>query len=155
MANDKVLYERRHIFIKERLSPPDTQAAATPLDEINGIVTIIETGRGKFFRFIPFGVTDSVTDDWALVNNGQSIISFKNRGKNSDAVSMGPNPLLKFCYNFDLNNLRSIRRNHMLDGIAYLVIVLKDGTKLPSFHFKLGGSRELLQFLVKTLPLEK
>ena len=65
------------------------------------------------------------------------------------------NPLLKFRYHFDLNDLRSVRRHHMIHGIAHMVFILKDGTTLPAFYFNLGGSKELLQKLAQYLKLEK
>jgi hypothetical protein len=43
----------------------------------------------------------------------------------------------------------------MLHGIAHIIIVLKDGTTLPAFYFKIGGSKELLQLLSQYLRLEK
>ncbi|CAF4740605.1 unnamed protein product [Rotaria sp. Silwood1] len=153
MAHDKILFERSNVFIKDRLSQTEKQAAS--LDEIKGTITIFENERGKFFNFKPFGLEDSMTDDWALVNGGKSIVSFKNRSNDKDSIAVSASPLLKFRYYFNINNLRSIRRHHLLHGIAYLIIVLKDGTTLPAFHFNLGGSRELLQLFIKHLKLEK
>ncbi|CAF2374796.1 unnamed protein product [Rotaria sp. Silwood2] len=153
MAHDKKLFERKEVFIRDRLSQAEKQAA--PLDEIKGTITIFENERGKFFGFKPFGLEDSMTDDWALVNGSQSIISFKNRGNDKDSVAVSPNPLLKFRFCFNINNLRSIRRCRILSDIRSLRLELKDGTTLPTFHFNLGGSRELLQLLNKYLKLEK
>jgi hypothetical protein len=76
MSKDKNLYERSHIIIKERSSQSETRA--TPLDEITGRITIIENERGKFFRFIPLGLEDMMNDDWALINGGHSVVSYKN-----------------------------------------------------------------------------
>ncbi|CAF3024525.1 unnamed protein product [Rotaria socialis] len=154
MARDNILFERKNVFIKEQLLQTEAQATGAR-DEITGTISIVEHERNQFFRFIPFGLENVGIDDWALVTNGHSIVSFKNRGKDNDTLSVSPNPSLKFRYHFNINNIRSVRRNHMLQSIYYLVIVLKDGTKLPSFHFNLGGSRELLQLLLKYLPLEK
>jgi hypothetical protein len=150
MANDKILYERRHVVIRERL--PETETRPAPQDEIPGTITILDNDRGKFFRFIPLGLDDVMTDDWALINGGHSIVSYKNK---EDSISVSLNPLLKFRFQFNFNNLRSVRRHHMLHGIAHMVFVLKDGTTLPAFHFNLGGSRDLLQILRKYLQLEK
>jgi hypothetical protein len=154
MAQDKILYERAQVFIKERLPQNDPRAAS--LDEITGTITIIENDRGKFFRFIPIGIEDtSVTDDWALVNGGHSIICYKNTGNDKGSLSVSPNPLLKFRFYFNINELRSVRRHRTLSVIAHVIFVLKDGATLPAFHFNLGGSRDLLQILRKYLQLEK
>jgi len=153
MANDKILFQRSHVFIKEQL--PHRELRVGSFDEITGRITIIQNERGKFFRFIPTGLEDTVTDDWALVSGNHSIVSYKNTRNGSDSVSVTPNPLLKYRFYFNLNNLRSVRRHHMLHGIAHMVFVLKDGTTLPAFHFNLGGSKELLHLLQQHLRLEK
>jgi len=72
MPKDKILFERTHVIIKER--SPQTVTRAAPLDEITGTITILENERGKFFRFIPLGLEDVMTDDWALINGGHSIV---------------------------------------------------------------------------------
>ena len=168
MPKDTLLYERNHIVIKERST--QSEIRATPLDEITGTITIVEAERGKFFRFAPLGLEDAMTDDWALINGGQSIISFKNDGGLSnasspsgrtslfvelDSASASSNPMLKYRFHFNLNDLRSVRRHHMLHSIAHMVFILKDGTTLPAFYFNLGGSKELLQKLAQCLRLEK
>jgi hypothetical protein len=76
MSKDKISYERSHVIIKERSLQSQTQTA--PLDEITGTITILENERGKFFRFIPLGLEDVMTDDWALVNGGHSVVFNKN-----------------------------------------------------------------------------
>jgi hypothetical protein len=43
----------------------------------------------------------------------------------------------------------------MVQGIAHMVFILKDGTTLPAFYFLLGGSKELLQKLAQNLRLDK
>lgn len=78
MSKDKILYERSQIIIKERSAQSGTQTA--PLDEITGTITLLEAERGKFFRFIPLGLEDVMTDDWALVNGGHSVVFHKNEG---------------------------------------------------------------------------
>jgi hypothetical protein len=153
MAHDQILFERSHVFIKERL--PQTELRTKSLDEIPGTITIFQNERGTFFRFIPLGLDDAVTDDWALVSGGNSIVCYKNTGNDKDSVSVTPNPLYKFRFYFNLNNLRSVRRHHMLPGTAHMVFVLKDGTTLPAFHFNLGGTKELLNLLQQCLRLEK
>jgi len=153
MAHDKILFERNHVFIKEHL--PQTELRADKLDEVTGTITVFENERGKFFRFKPFGLEDTMTDDWALVTGGHSIISYKKSSNDREAVSVSPSPLLKYRFCFNINQLRSVRRHHMLPGIAHMVFVLKDGSTLPAFHFKTGGSKELLQLLAQYLRLEK
>ncbi|CAF1557965.1 unnamed protein product [Adineta ricciae] len=150
MPIDKILYERNHVIIKERSSQSQTQE--TPLDEITGTMTIIENERGRFLRFVPLGLEDVMTDDWALINGGHSVVCQKNDG---DSVAQSSSPLLKYRFIFNLNDLRSVRRHHMLRGIAHMVFILKDGTTLPAFYFNLGGSKELLQKLAQYLRLEK
>lgn len=76
MPKDTVLFERNHIAIKERSSQIETRAA--PLDEITGTIAIVESERGKFFRFVPLGLEDVMTDDWALINGGHSVVFSKN-----------------------------------------------------------------------------
>ena len=78
MPVDKILYERNHVIIKER--SPQSQTQETPLDEITGTMTIIENERGKFLRFVPLGLEDVMTDDWALINGGHSVVCQKNDG---------------------------------------------------------------------------
>ncbi|CAF2249750.1 unnamed protein product [Rotaria magnacalcarata] len=150
MAKDTVLFERNYIIIKERSSQNETRAA--PLDEITGTLTISEHERGKFFRFVPLGLEDVMTDDWALINGGHSVVYDKQDG---DSVAVPSSPLLKYRLHFNLNDLRSVRRHHMAHGIAHMVFILKDGTTLPAFYFNHGGSKELLQKLAQSLPLEK
>ncbi len=70
-------------------------------------------------------------------------------------MALSSSPLLKYRFHFNLNDLRSVRRHHMLHGIAHMVFILKDGTTLPAFYFNLGGSKELLQKLAQYLRLEK
>ncbi|CAF0925791.1 unnamed protein product [Rotaria sordida] len=147
MPKDTILFERNNITIKER--SPQSEIRATPLDEITGTITVVESERGIFFRFVPLGLEDVITDDWALINGGHSVVYDKNDG----AVSSSP--LLKFRYHFNFNDLRSVRRHHMVHGIAHMVFILKDGTTLPAFYFNHGGSKELLQKLAQYLPLEK
>lgn len=153
MAPDRVLFERSHVFIRDRLS--HTEARDAPPDEIVGTLTITENDRGRFFRFLPKGLDDNAGDDWALVNNGQSIISYKNTRNDASSLSFSPSPLLKFRIYFNINTLRSVRRHHMLQGIAHMVFALKDGTTFPAFYFNLGGSKELLALLGRYLRLEK
>jgi len=153
MAPDKILFERSHVFIKERL--PQSENQTESLDEITGTITIIQNERGRFFRFVPFGIEDTTTDDWALINGGHSIVSYKNTRNDTDSVSVSPSPLLKYRFYFNINNLQSVRRHHMFHGIAHMVFVLKDGTTLPAFHFNLGGSKQLLESLKEYLRLEK
>jgi hypothetical protein len=153
MAHDKILFERSHVTIKERL--PQTELRVGSLDEITGTITIFQNDRGKFFRFRPLGLEDIVTDDWALISGGHSIVCYKNTGTDRESISVSSNPLLKFRFYFNIYNLRSVRRHHMLHGIAHMVFVLKDGTTLPAFHFNLGGSKELLHILQQYLRLEK
>jgi hypothetical protein len=154
MAPDKILYERGQIFIKDRLR--QTGAQASSLDEITGTITITENVRGKFFRFIPIGIDEaSGNDEWALVNGGHSIVCYKNSDNDKESLSVTPNPLLKFRFYFNLNDLRSVRRHHTYSIIACMIFVLKDGTTLPAFHFNLGGSKDLLQVLRQNLRLEK
>ena len=76
MPIDKIHYERSHVIIKERSSQSQTQD--TPLDEVTGTITIIENERGKFFRFVPLGLEDVMTDDWAMINGGHSVVCQKN-----------------------------------------------------------------------------
>jgi hypothetical protein len=90
MAHDKILFERNHVFVKERLPPTETRTAS--FDEINGTMTIIENEHGKFFRFTPSGLGDAGTDDWALVNGGHSIISYKPTRDDADSVSVSSKP---------------------------------------------------------------
>lgn len=153
MSHDKILFERNHIFIKERL--PQSEVRTGSVDEITGKIIIFQNERGTFFRFKPYGLEDTVTDEWALVSNGNSIVSYKSNGTDRDTVSVSPNPLLKYRFYFNINTLRSVRRHHMLHGIAHMVFVLKDGTTSPAFHFSVGGSKELLQLLQQYLRLEK
>lgn len=150
MSNDKILYEKSHVIIKERSSQSETRT--TPLDEITGTITLVETERGKFFRYVPLGLEDVINEDWALINGGHSVVSQQNE---TDSAAFSSSPLLKYRFHFNLNDLRSIRRQHMLHGIAHMVFILKDGTTLPAFYFIQGGSKELLQKLAQYLKLEK
>lgn len=77
MSQDAPLYEHDHITIKERSSQIETRAK--PLDEITGTISMMENERGKFFRFVPLGLEDVMTDDWALINGGHSVV-YKNNG---------------------------------------------------------------------------
>ncbi|CAF0878331.1 unnamed protein product [Adineta steineri] len=153
MARDKILFERTHVFVKDRISQNDFRSDS--FEEINGTLSITENERGRFFRFIPKGTEDNTTDDWALVNGGNSIISFKNTKNDKDSISVTPNPLLKFRFYFNINTLRSIRRHYVLHSISDIVLVLQDGTTLPAFHFTLSGSKDLIQMLGRYLQLEK
>jgi len=150
MSNDNILYEKSHVIIKERSSQSETRT--TPLDEITGTVTIVETERGKFFRYVPLGLEDVITDDWALINGGHSVVAPQNP---TDSAALSSSPLLKYRFHFNLNDLRSIRRQHIIHGSAHMVFILKDGATLPAFYFLQGGSKELLQKFAQYLKLEK
>ena len=76
MSNDNILYEKSHVIIKERSSQSETRTA--PLDDITGTIAIVETERGKFFRYVPLGLEDVITDDWALINGGHSVVAPQN-----------------------------------------------------------------------------
>ena len=76
MSKDRVTYERSYVIIKER--SPQSETRATPLDEITGTITILDNDRGKFFRFVPLGLEDVMTDEWAFVNGGHAVVSHKN-----------------------------------------------------------------------------
>ena len=76
MPKDNILYERSQIKIKER--SPQIETRAAPLDEITGTISIVEAERGRFFRFVPLGLEDVMTDDWALINGGHSVDFNKN-----------------------------------------------------------------------------
>ena len=76
MSKDTVFFERNHVIIKERSA--QSEARAAPLDEVTGTITLLESDRGKFFRFVPLGLEDVMTDDWALVNGGHSVVCYKN-----------------------------------------------------------------------------
>ena len=76
MSNEKLLYEQKPVVIKERST--QSELRITPLDEVTGTLTLIENDRGKFFRFVPFGVEDVMTDDWALINGSHSVVFQKN-----------------------------------------------------------------------------
>ena len=150
MVKDKIVYQRTHVVIKERSS--SSEASALP-DEITGTVTVIDNERRKCLRFIPFGLDDSINDDWAMVQGSHSVVSYKNNDKES--ISLSSNPLNKHRIYVDLNDLQSVRRNHMMQDIAQMIFTLKDGKVLPTFHFNLGGSRDLLRILLQYLPLQK
>lgn len=72
-----------------------------------------------------------------------------------DSAGLSSSPLLRYRFHFNLNDLRSVRRHHMMHGLAHMIFILKDGTTLPAFYFNLGGSKELLQKLAQYLRLEK
>ena len=94
MAADGVLFTRNHVIIKER--SPQSEARAAPLDEITGTITVLESERGKFFRFIPLGLEDVMTDEWALVNGGHSVVCYQ-----SDSGQLNSREILlstRFCY---------------------------------------------------------
>lgn len=76
MPNEKILYERKYIVIKERSA--QTELRPAPLDDITGTLTMIETDRGKFLRYVPLGLEDVMNDDWALINGGHSVVFSKN-----------------------------------------------------------------------------
>ena len=151
MVNDKILYERTHVIVKERWAPNEPRTGLA--EEINGTITILDNDRRKCFRFIPYGIEDSMNDDWALIHGNHSVVSYKSQEK--DSASIQPNPLLKFRFFFNLNELQSVRRYHMLQGIGHMAFTLKDGRALPIFYFNLGGSKELLHVLCQHLPLQK
>lgn len=72
-----------------------------------------------------------------------------------DSAALSSSPLLKYRFHFNLNDLRSIRRQHIIHGSAHMVFILKDGATLPAFYFLQGGSKELLQKFAQYLKLEK
>ena len=150
MANDKILYERNHVVIKDRPAPQKEASSAALLNEITGTIAILDNERRQCFRFLPLGLEDTMTEDWALING---TVSFKNN--DADSVSVASNPLTKFRFVFNLNDLQCVRRHHMAHGIAHMIFTLKDGKTLPMFFFHLGGSKELLNLLLQCLPLEK
>ncbi|CAF0933163.1 unnamed protein product [Didymodactylos carnosus] len=155
MNEEKVHFERGNVYIHER---PAIDPKGTALDEIGGTIYLVENERGKFLRFTPLGlenINHAVTDEWAMVN-GHSVVSY-NKSGNPDAESLSFNnsPLLKYRLQFNLQDLRSIRRHHMLHGIAHMIFILKDGTTLPAFYFHLGGSKNLLQQIAQYLRLDK
>ena len=76
MANEKILYEQKHVVIKERSTQSELRVA--PLDDVTGTLTLIENNRGRFLRFVPLGVEDVMTDDWAMINGTQSVVFSKN-----------------------------------------------------------------------------
>ena len=76
MTSEKILYEQKHVVIKERSTQSELRVA--PLDDVTGTVTLIETNRGRFFRFVPLGVEDVMNDDWALINGTHSVVFSKN-----------------------------------------------------------------------------
>lgn len=147
MVKDKIVYQRTHVLIKERI--PSAEASTT--EEILGTVTLIENERRKCFRFIPFGLDDSMNEDWAMVQGSHSIVSYRNSDKES--VSMASNPRNKYRIYFDINDLKSVRRHHPLSSVAQLIFTLKNDQVLPTFHFNAGGSKELLTLLCQHLPL--
>lgn len=153
MTSDKVLYERKHVFIRDRSMQIESKGASN--DEINGTIAIIENSRGVFIRFVPFGLEDTATDDWALISGGNSIISYKNHGNDKDSVTVSPSPLLKYRYLFDITKLQSVRRQRFANGVNHVIFVLKDDTTLPAFYFNIGGSRDFLKTISKYLHLEK
>ena len=153
MAQEEILYERAHVAIRDRL--PSNDSPSNRSQEITGKVSIVETSQGIFFRFKPNGLDDRPIDDWALVNETNSIVSYKNSGQERDSITVTPNPLLKYRFNINLNDIRSINRNHLLHGITYLTFVLKDGTTLPIFYFNLGGTKELVHLIQIYIRLEK
>jgi hypothetical protein len=82
MPNEILLFERNQVFIRERSSQSETRA--TPLDEITGKITVVENERGKLFRFIPLGLEDAMTDEWALINGGHSFVYNHNDASQSN-----------------------------------------------------------------------
>ena len=153
MAHEKIIYERNYIFLKDRLPSQGDRTESNK--EITGTIRLTQNNHGIFFRFKPSGLEEAMTDDWALVNGSHSVISYKNSGNEREAVAVTPNPLLKFRINFNINDLRSIRRDRLLHGITHLTFVLKDGRTLPVLYFKVGGSKELVHLLQLHIPLEK
>ena len=81
MPKDSILFERSDIVIRERSAQSEIQA--TPLDQITGTITLIENVHGKFFRFIPLELEDVMTDDWAFINGGHSVVSHNNNNDNN------------------------------------------------------------------------
>lgn len=52
-------------------------------------------------------------------------------------------------------DLKSFKRNAPNHGWAYVIFILKDGTTYPALHFHSGGSKAMLQFLGKTLHIQR
>ena len=75
MPKDTILYERKHIIIKEHSLHSEVRAAS--LDEITGTITVYENEYGKFFSYVPLDLEDAMTNDWALINGGQSVVAHK------------------------------------------------------------------------------
>lgn len=153
MSGETILFERGKVFIKERF--PQNDLRVESIDEVLGTVIVYENDQGRFFSFKPIGSDNPVTDDWALVNGAHSIISYKNTGKNRGSISVTGNSQSKYRFTFNLDQIRSIRRHHIVSTVAHLIIVLKNGTTLPALHFKTGGSKELIFLLQQCIKLEK
>ena len=148
MVKDKIVYQRTQVAIKEQIS-----SSATTFKDVVGTITLLDNERRIFFRFIPFGLDDSINDDWAMVQETPAVFSYRSTEK--DSVSMTANPLNKYRVYFQLNDLQSVRRVHPPNDVGQLIFTLKDGRVLPTLHFKLSGSKELINLLCQYLPLQK
>lgn len=149
MVNDKILYERTGFIVHE---PSATHEARTGLPrEIRGRMKILDNEHRKCFQFIPVNLENSMTEDWALIQDSHSVVSYKSNGQ--DSASIQPNPLLNYRYFFNLNELQSVRRYRSMQDIGRITFTLKDRRTLPTFYFNAGGSRELLDTLRQLVPL--
>ena len=60
----------------------------------------------------------------------------------------------KFIVNFDIRDLKSIRKSRMGLGYSFLIFILKCGTTYPALYFHRGGTKLVMSELRKHLTVQ-
>ncbi len=61
----------------------------------------------------------------------------------------------KYVINFELKELKSLKRSRPNLGWSYIIFILKCGTTCPALHFHQGGTKALMRELEKHLTVKK
>ncbi|CAF0712965.1 unnamed protein product [Brachionus calyciflorus] len=153
--NEHLLFEKKEIYIHEQ---PKEELINGPLiepEKIGGRLQILKNKNGSFLRFLPYGLENVVSDDWAFVVNNSVLTYSKDSNSGESCTFENKQNLNKYKHQFEFNELSSVRRIYQGYGIPCLVFMLTDGRTLPNLYFYKGGSKEFLQELSSYFVFKK
>lgn len=152
-TQSQVLFEKDSVFIHVNVNSHHSDKDA----HIPGKVFIIQKPEGVFIEWKAeeiLQVDGQNEQEWAVIGSSLSVGYKPDTGSGSD-VPTKEEARRKYNISFDILDLKSFKRNAPNHGWAYVIFILKDGTTYPALHFHSGGSKAMLQFLGKTLHIQR
>lgn len=139
MAKEEIIYQQSRVALVDQ-----NQSNYDENQMIYGTISIVKSRNKYCFRYSPSNLRDSTSEDWAMVQEGSSSVSFKQNGTDSSLTFQSSTTNHRF--QFDLNQIKTFQRQQYPPEktLGQVTIQLKDGKYLPTMLFYLGGSKKLM-----------